>query len=126
MVQRAPPDGYTAPSFPSLVWELTDPTVQKERSLFYVKDIWAFTVLWTVIIYAVFHLGAAGIAVTMHGHKRSGWKVLWAIPLLYLFVAAAQGLLAGSVVGLVYVAGRSRENPRRSRKANGTQARRDL
>lgn len=124
MVQRAPPDGYTAPPFPSLVWELTDPTERKERSLFYVKDIWAFTVLWTVIIYAGFHLGAAGIAVAMHGHKRSGWKVLWAIPLVYLFVAAAQGLLAGSVVGLVYVAQRRREKA--GRYANGTQARRDL
>lgn len=103
MVQRAPPDGYTAPRFPSLVWELTDPTARKERSLFYVKDIWAFTVLWTVIIYAVFHLGAAAIAVAAHGDKRGGWRVLWAIPLVYLFVAAAQGLLAGSVVGLLYV-----------------------
>lgn len=101
MVQRPPPDGYTAPKFPCLTWELTDPTEQKERSLFYVSDIWAFTVLWTVIIYAGFHLGAAGIAMAMHGKKLVGWRFIWAIPLVYLFVAAAQGLLAGSLVGLM-------------------------
>ncbi|MBE3047605.1 hypothetical protein IMZ48_34850 [Candidatus Bathyarchaeota archaeon] len=103
MVQRAPPPGYSAPNFPSLTWELTDPTPQKARSLFYVKDIWAFTVLWTVVIYSVFHLGAAAIAVVAQGTKRRGWRVLWAVPVLYLFVAAAQGVLAGSVVGLLYV-----------------------
>lgn len=103
MVQREPPDGYTAPSFPSLTWELTDPTEQKERSLFYMSDIWAFTVLWTVIIYAGFHLGAAGIAMAMHGKKPVGWKFIWAIPLVYLLVAAAQGLVAGSLVGVMYV-----------------------
>ncbi|SPO01135.1 related to integral membrane protein [Cephalotrichum gorgonifer] len=101
MVQRPPPNGYTSPRFPSLNWELTDPTERKERSLFYIRDIWSFTVLWTLIIYAVFHLGAAAIAVVMHGHRRSGWKFLWAVPVVYLLVAAAQALLSGSVVGLM-------------------------
>lgn len=101
MVQRAPPEDYVSPRFPCLTWELNDSTERKERSLFYIGDIWSYTVLWTLIIYAVFHLGAAAIAVAMHGHKLAGWKFIWAIPVVYLLVAAAQALLAGSLVGLM-------------------------
>ena len=31
------------------------------------------------------------------------WKMMWIAPLLYMFVAGIQAVLAGSVVGLMYV-----------------------
>ena len=35
------------------------------------------------------------------GKKKSNWKFLWLVPLLYAAVAGAEALLAGSLVGLV-------------------------
>lgn len=73
-------------------------------SLYYVGDVWRFTLIWTLIIYALFHLAAAGIALAMQiGKRRSNWKYLWLVPLIYLVVAGIEALFAGSIVGLVYV-----------------------
>ncbi|CAI4217915.1 unnamed protein product [Parascedosporium putredinis] len=101
MLHHSPPRGYTTPPFPSLTWEILDPTARKERSLFYIGDIWRFTLLWTLIIYALFHLACAGIAIAMHAQNKTAWKFIWVVPVLYLFVAGVQGIVAGSVVGLM-------------------------
>lgn len=33
--------------------------------------------------------------------QRHSWKLAWAIPLVYAIIAGLEGLLAGSVVGLM-------------------------
>lgn len=64
--------------------------------------MWRFILLWTMIIYALFHLGAAGIALAMQvGKRRSNWKFLWMVPIFYLVVAGLEALFAGSIVGLM-------------------------
>lgn len=74
-------------------------------SLYNLADMWRFTVLWTLIIYAIFHLGAAGVALAMQvGRKGSNWKFLWMVPVVYLVVAGVEALFAGSIVGLMWVA----------------------
>lgn len=95
------PANYTVPRFPSLYW----PPDQFPYTLQYLSDMWRFTVVWTVIIYAIFHLAAAGIALVMQADKlRTNWKYLWIVPLIYAFVAGAEALFAGSIVGLMLVA----------------------
>jgi len=104
MSQRArnyPPENYHTPSFPGINWQLRDLTDDHRWSLFHIGDIWRFTVLWTIIIYAVVHLGAAAITIAMHTNKRGSLTYLWAVPLLYLIVSGVQALVAGSVVGLM-------------------------
>lgn len=129
------PPGYTTPPFPSLHW----PPEQAEWSLYHVYDAWRFTLIWTLILYAVFHSGAALLALAMQfrigGRKewaaggggrgrtrgdgaaaggggraggrhtarrrRSAWKYLWTIPLVYAAVAGIEAVFAGSIVGLV-------------------------
>ena len=92
---------YTSPPFPSLFWPPDSVAWKLER----IEDIWRFTLQWTLIIYAIFHVGAAGIALLMQvGKKKSNWKYLWMVPILYLIVAGVEALFAGSVVGLMYVA----------------------
>lgn len=113
------PPGYTTPPFPSLRW----PPQEPETSLYTVYDAWRFTLLWTLILYAVFHAGAALLAVVMHlGQagatrtvtgarvqrrqriRRLWWtarRVLWSIPIAYAAVAAVEAVLAGSIVGVV-------------------------
>ncbi|KAK0630669.1 hypothetical protein B0T17DRAFT_590112 [Bombardia bombarda] len=100
------PAGYTTPPFPSLRWVIQDPV----WSLYDLRDIWRFTLLWTLIIYGLFHLGAAGIALLMQvGKRKSNWKYLWMVPLVYAFIAGVEAVMAGTVVGLIvgatYIAG---------------------
>jgi len=92
------PDNYTVPHFPSLYW----PPEKFPYTLVNIQDIWRFTLLWTVILYAIFHLGATGIALVMQvGKTRSNWKYMWVVPIVYSLVAGFQALFAGSLVGLV-------------------------
>nr|CDP32487.1 Putative protein of unknown function [Podospora anserina S mat+] len=95
-----PPPGYTQPPFPSLFWPPQDSKV----ALYELDDIWKFTLYWTLILYGLFHLGAVGVAVLMQiGKRRSTWKYLWIVPLIYAFIAACEAVIAGSVVGLMSV-----------------------
>ncbi|KAM4057081.1 putative transmembrane protein [Hirsutella rhossiliensis] len=97
-----PPPGYRAPPFPSLSTPmLSDKTPQRLHTIYYIEDAWRFTLLWTLITYAVFHVGAVLVAVVTHGWKKSSWSYLWAVPGVYLVVAGLEAVLAGSVVGLV-------------------------
>ncbi|KAK5664100.1 hypothetical protein OQA88_315 [Cercophora sp. LCS_1] len=96
--RNSAPPGYTTPPFPSLHIPLQDP----QYNLYTVRDIWRFTLLWTLILYGLFHLGAAGIAVLMQvGKRRPNWKYMWLVPLVYVAVAGFEALVAGSVVGVV-------------------------
>lgn len=94
------PDGRTAPRFPSLFWPPHKSTVVLDE----LDDMWKFTLFWTLILYGLFHLGAVGVAVLMQGGKRrSSWRYLWLVPLVYALIAGAEALVAGSVVGLMLV-----------------------
>ncbi|CAJ2510225.1 Uu.00g061250.m01.CDS01 [Anthostomella pinea] len=94
-----PPDGYHRLGFPSLCWPYQD----KYCALYSVYDSWRYTLLWTLILYALFHLGATGIALSMQiGKRKSVWKYLGAVPIVYALVAGIEALFAGSIVGVVY------------------------
>lgn len=109
MSQRAedyPPSNYEAPPFPSLSFEVLTAATDNRLSLYYISDIWRFTVLWTVIIYGVVHVASASAAIIMQGGKKRSWKYLWLAPLIYICVAMVQGLFVGTVIGLVYASRR--------------------
>ncbi|EGS17605.1 uncharacterized protein CTHT_0069440 [Thermochaetoides thermophila DSM 1495] len=89
---------HESPPFPSLFWKPQYSTVVLKR----LDDMWRFTVYWTLILYGLFHMGAVAYALLMQLPKaRSSWKFLWLVPLTYFIVAAAEALIAGSVVGLI-------------------------
>lgn len=72
--------------------------------LYYVKDIWRFTLLWTLIFYAAFHIATAALAVCMQvGKGRNAFRWVWSIPIAYAAIAGIEAVLAGSIVGLMYV-----------------------
>ena len=97
MANNRVPINYQTPSFPSLYDPL--PSHRKEAYyLYYTTDIWRFTLYWTLIFYAVTHLTVASCAVLTHSRN---WSVIWLVPLVYSVVAGLEGLLAGSIVGLV-------------------------
>ncbi|KAJ5591636.1 uncharacterized protein N7459_002005 [Penicillium hispanicum] len=97
MANNRVPINYQTPEFPSLYDPL--PSHHKEAHyLYYTKDIWRFTLYWTLIFYAATHLTVAGCAVLTHSRN---WGVIWLVPLLYSVIAGLEGLLAGSIVGLV-------------------------
>lgn len=97
-----PPASYNTPKFPSLnVQTLYDFTPDRRYTLYHIHDVWRFTVIWTLIVYAIFHLGAVVIAMLTHGWRISSWKYLWAVPVVYLIIAGVEALMAGSLVGVV-------------------------
>lgn len=97
-----PPKNYTTPPWPSLLWPPQEQTL--EGSLYYLSDVWRFTLIWTFVIYALVHLGAAAIALIMQlGKARANWKFLWMIPTVYMVLAGIEALFAGTVVGLMHV-----------------------
>ena len=99
-----PPPGYTPPPFPGLYWPPQVPVLH--GSLYHLYDIWRFTMLWTVILYAIFHVGAALIALFVQlafSGRPEYWRYLWTIPVVYGISAGAEALFAGSFVGLMYV-----------------------
>jgi hypothetical protein len=97
MASRSVPPGYTVPPFPSL-YNPIRPLPGEAKFLYFTKDAWRFTLYWTLLFYVGAHLSAAFCAVAI---QFRSWRVVWTVPLLYTVVASLEGLLAGSVVGLV-------------------------
>ncbi|ORY69726.1 uncharacterized protein BCR38DRAFT_333831, partial [Pseudomassariella vexata] len=95
--RRDPPADYQPPAFPSLTWPPWEGPF-----IYSIYHSWRFTLLWTLILYAIFHLGAASIALFMQiGKGRSTWKYLLAVPVVYAITAGVEALFAGSIVGVI-------------------------
>lgn len=100
-VSNTAPLDYATPAFPALYWPYKAPA-GTANYLYYAHDIWRYTLLWTLIVFAVVHMSAAGYAVCMQmGRGKSSWKYVWIIPMVYAVVAGLEALMAGSLVGLV-------------------------
>lgn len=66
--------------------------------------MWRFTLIWTFVMYACFHWAAIGIALIVQiGKKKTNWKYLWTVPIIYSAIAAVEALVAGSVTGAMCV-----------------------
>lgn len=100
-IRNPAPLDYVTPPFPSLYWPLhAKPGIP--NYLYYSNDIWRYTLLWTLIIFAVFHWVVAAFAVVMQlGKGKNAWQYVWIIPLVYSLIAGVEALLAGSFVGLI-------------------------
>ncbi|KAL3477358.1 integral membrane protein [Aspergillus californicus] len=108
MANNRVPINYVTPAFPSLY----DPFPGRSNVAFYLyhtKDIWRFTLYWTMIFYASCHLAVAACALVMQGRN---WRVCLAVPVVFAVVGGLEAVLAGSIVGgmlgSVYEAGNFR------------------
>jgi|SRR5688572_246438 hypothetical protein len=100
----SPPEGYHTPPFPSLnVKTLFDQTETRQYTLYFLRDVWWYTTLWTLIVYVFFHLGAVLIAMFTHGWTKSSWKYIWIVPVSYLLIAGVEAVISGSIVGVMSV-----------------------
>lgn len=90
------PDDYTTPKFPGLY--SFKQAFNSPQYLYHSRDIWRFTLFWTIIIFEGFHLAASGYAFFVQWRN---WRTMWIVPLIYMAVAGVEALLAGSVVGLM-------------------------
>lgn len=51
-------------------------------------------------MFAAFHWAVIGIALFVQvGKRRTNWKYLWTIPIIYSVIAGLEALIAGSVTG---------------------------
>ncbi|KAK9378820.1 uncharacterized protein V2V93DRAFT_328407, partial [Kockiozyma suomiensis] len=97
------PWGYEVPEFPSLSWPTTS-RMDTKYYLYYRKDIWRFTCLWTIIVYEVVHF-AAGLWAALMSRRLKSFVIL----AIYMFVGGVGGIISGSIIGailgLIYSAG---------------------
>lgn len=98
MSSQAPLD-YTVPSFPSLYVPIIGEP-QSQNYLYHLTDIWRFTLFWTLILYLGTHAAVASFAVAVQWRN---YKRMWVVPVVYVLVSGFEALLAGSLVGLMFV-----------------------
>ncbi|KAL8701343.1 MAG: hypothetical protein Q9224_000544 [Gallowayella concinna] len=92
-------DDYTTPPFPALYWPISV-LPGEPQYLHSVKDAWRFTFFWTLIVFEVCHLVASGYALVVQWRN---WKVMIGVMIVYTLLAGIEALMAGSIIGLLYV-----------------------
>ncbi|TGZ79651.1 hypothetical protein EX30DRAFT_342277 [Ascodesmis nigricans] len=98
-LRLTPPPGYTTPPFPSLYNPHPSSTSQP-KFLYHTSDAIRFTLLWTLIVYAGFHLasGVYGLILRPSRVGAAGFAVIFTL------VGGIEAALAGSVVGVLLAA----------------------
>ena len=70
------PFQYHTPPFPSLYWFFGPQVAAEATYLYRIRDVWRFTLYWTLIVFEIVHLtvGLYAVAVIWWGsrHQRSG------------------------------------------------------
>lgn len=123
------PISYVTPEFPALYWPIHASPGQAQY-LYFLSDIYVYTVYWTLITIVAAHTCVATWAVLMQftsasqrkkyllspegklltaknrkllGENPIGETIgwVWLVPVVYIIIGAAEALLAGSLVGLV-------------------------
>jgi hypothetical protein len=93
------PLSYEPPKFPSLYWPFPVSGTQTVY-LYDASTIFRFVLLWTLIDVIGIHLIAAMYAMMIQWRN---WKLIWITPVVFGLVGGVEALIAGSVVGGVYV-----------------------
>ncbi|CAO3614148.1 unnamed protein product [Mucor hiemalis] len=111
------PYGYrNAPSWPSLYWPFSgdfDPLnliANIPHSLYYLADIWRFTMLWSILLSLVVYTTAGIWAFIMLAKSRTfKWHTLILIPFIFILGGFIASFVIGSIMGValafVYNAG---------------------
>ncbi len=123
------PLSYETPQFPALYWPV-HASVGEARYLYFLSDIYRYTLYWTLITIVLSHGCVAAWAVLMQfasatqrrkylkspqgkalcakdrkllGENPVGETVswVWVVPIVYLVIGAGEAIVAGSLVGLV-------------------------
>lgn len=89
------PFDYIPPHFPGLYWPFPVHGEQA-RYLYSAKEVWRFTLLWTLIFYAAVHLAVSAFAVAV---QWKNWKIIWIVPVIYIIIGGIEAVIAGSAVG---------------------------
>lgn len=89
----------TTPHFPALYWPISV-LPDEPQYLYSVKDSWRFTLFWTLIVFEACHLAASSYAFAVQWRN---WKIMMGVMIVYAILAGIEALMAGSVVGLLYV-----------------------
>lgn len=105
----SPPAGYVTPKFPSLHnprLDFNDPGHAPQ--LYYSKDIFLFTLYWTLIMYAATY-GLCGLwaaIISYRSSRRKGRSPMPALLLLLLFLSfgGVSAVLGSAIVGYVLAA----------------------
>ncbi|KAK5002504.1 hypothetical protein BJ546DRAFT_1057592 [Cryomyces antarcticus] len=84
-VANTAPLDYISPPFPSLYWPFPVQGYQANY-LYYARDVWRYTLTWTLIFYGAVHIVASGYAVAFV------WALINALVLILSSFAIQGGL----------------------------------
>lgn len=98
---------HTTPRFPALYWPISV-LPGEPQYLYDVKDSWRFTLFWTLIVFEACYIAASSYAFAVQWRN---WKKMLGVMVVYAVLAGLEALMAGSVVGLLYVQPESAECP---------------
>ncbi|CAI4832610.1 CPA_1a_G0057280.mRNA.1.CDS.1 [Saccharomyces cerevisiae] len=90
------PVGYVTPKFPSLYWPINN-SKYSTGFLYYISDIWKFSLYWTLIFNGAFYV-TAGVYASLTHRKKAG--SVW-IFVMYVLYGGLQGLTTGTVMGFL-------------------------
>ncbi|CAI1783839.1 hypothetical protein SEUBUCD646_0P04140 [Saccharomyces eubayanus] len=90
------PVGYITPKFPSLYWPINS-SRYNTAFLYYITDIWKFSLYWTLIFNGAFYV-ATGLYASLTHRKKAG--SIW-IFVMYVTFGGVQGLTAGTIMGFL-------------------------
>ncbi|KAL0143921.1 hypothetical protein V8B55DRAFT_1561279 [Mucor lusitanicus] len=101
------PYGYrSAPAWPSLYWPFGpdfDPlnlVADIPHSLYYLQDIWRFTMIWSLLFSLAIYLPAGIWAFIMLAKSRTlKWYVLVMIPFIFVLGGSIASFVIGSIMG---------------------------
>ncbi|KAF1802649.1 hypothetical protein FB192DRAFT_1379136 [Mucor lusitanicus] len=102
------PYGYrSAPAWPSLYWPFGpdfDPlnlVADIPHSLYYLQDIWRFTMIWSLLFSLAIYLPAGIWAFIMLAKSRTlKWYVLVMIPFIFVLGGSIASFVIGSIMGV--------------------------
>ncbi|EXJ82709.1 hypothetical protein A1O3_06523 [Capronia epimyces CBS 606.96] len=123
------PRSYVAPHFPALYWPVRAKAGEAQY-LYYLSDIYRYTLYWTLLTIVAAHICVATWAVLMQFNSASQRKKylstpagkrlsaknrkllgeypfgetsswVWLVPVVYIAIGGLEALLAGSMVGLI-------------------------
>ncbi|KAI8097213.1 uncharacterized protein BX664DRAFT_325823 [Halteromyces radiatus] len=104
---RVPLEYRSSPSWPALYWPFGpgfDPIYQVRdipHTLYYLNDIWKFTMIWSVLLSLVVYIPAGLLAFSTLAKSRTlPWYILILIPFIFAFGGALASFIIGGIVGV--------------------------
>ncbi|CAO3653023.1 unnamed protein product [Cunninghamella blakesleeana] len=107
-VDRVPQEYIISPPWPSLYWPFgpgynpLNQVTDISHTLYYLNDIWRYTVVWSVFFALIVYIPAGFLACFNLAKSRTlRWYILLFIPLIFICGGVLASFIIGSIIGVI-------------------------